>query len=106
MQNRSLHTRTLTFAVAALVATFGAGFSTTASAAVRAEPEQDADSAARAGSNDAGDSVYNFEADNLQGELLKPDGSNVTGQGAIKHASLIKIRTDFLAELVTLAMDV
>lgn len=67
--------------------------------------DNDADSAAFSGSE--GDvSVYDFEDDNVDGELLKPEGANISSRGRVKHASLINIRPHFLPELINLALDV
>lgn len=66
----------------------------------------DADSAAMSGQNSAGATVYDFEDDNVDGELLKPEGANISSRGRVKHASLINIRPHFLPELINLALDV
>lgn len=73
-----------------------------------AEPEaggNDADSAAFAG-EDGGVAVYDFEDDNVDGEVLRPEGANLSSRGSLKHASLINIRPHFLRELINLARDV
>ena len=67
--------------------------------------DTDADSAAFQGA-DGGVSVYDFEDDNVDGELLKPEGANIASRGRVKHASLINIRPHFLPELINLALDV
>jgi hypothetical protein len=67
--------------------------------------DTDADSAALT-SSEGGTSVYDFEDDNVDGELLSPDGANVASRGRIKHASLINIRPHFLPELIGLARDI
>ena len=69
------------------------------------EPSTDADSAAFSG-EDGGVSVYDFEDDNVDGEVLRPEGANLTSRGSLKHASLINIRPHFLRELINLARDV
>jgi hypothetical protein len=66
---------------------------------------QDADEAARQGS-EGGLTVYDFDDDNVDGELLSPDGANIASRGATKHASLIEIRPHFLRELINMARDV
>jgi hypothetical protein len=77
--------------------------STTAWAAP--ESGQDADEAARKGT-EGGVTVYDFDDDNVDGEILSPDGANVNSRARVKHASLINIRPHFLPELIALALDV
>ena len=50
--------------------------------------------------------VYDFEDDNVDGEILRPEGANLSSRGSMKHASLINIRPHFLRELINLARDV
>jgi hypothetical protein len=66
---------------------------------------QDADEAARKGT-EGGVTVYDFDDDNVDGEILSPDGANVNSRARVKHASLINIRPHFLPELIALALDV
>ena len=75
--------------------------STTAFAA----PAEDADEAARQG-EEGGVTVYDFDDDNVDGEILSPDGANIASRGRVKHASLINIRPHFLRELINMAQDV
>jgi hypothetical protein len=79
-------------------------FATTASA----EPsgnDNDADDAARKGDK-GGVTVYDFDDDNVDGEILRPEGANLASRGRVKHASLITIRPHFLRELINMARDV
>jgi hypothetical protein len=69
------------------------------------ENNTDADSAAFSG-EDGGVAVYDFEDDNVDGEVLRPEGANLSSRGSLKHASLINIRPHFLRELINLARDV
>lgn len=69
------------------------------------EGSTDADSAAFSG-EDGGVAVYDFEDDNVDGEVLRPEGANLSSRGSMKHASLINIRPHFLRELINLARDV
>lgn len=78
-------------------------FSTTAFAA---PASADADAAANRGSNASGTTVYDFEDDNVDGELLSPEGANVSSRGRTKHASLITIRPAFIPEMIKMANDV
>ena len=55
---------------------------------------------------DGGVAVYDFEDDNVDGEVLRPEGANLSSRGSQKHASLINIRPHFLRELINLARDV
>lgn len=74
----------------------------------QAEPEgstNDADSAAFSG-EEGGVAVYDFEDDNVDGEVLRPEGANLSSRRSLKHASLINIRPHFLRELINLARDV
>ncbi len=78
-----------------------------AGSAFAAEPEggDDADSAAFQG-EEGGVTVYDFEDDNVDGEVLRPEGANLSSRRGTKHASLINIRPHFLRELINLARDV
>jgi hypothetical protein len=67
--------------------------------------DTDADEAARRG-GEGGLTVYDFDDDNVDGEILSPNGANVNARGRVKHASLINIRPHFLPELINLALDV
>lgn len=68
--------------------------------------DQEADSAANRGKGGAGTTVYDFDDDNVDGELLSPEGANVASRGRTKHASLITIRPHFIPELIKMANDV
>jgi hypothetical protein len=65
----------------------------------------DADEAARKGAQ-GGVTVYDFDDDNVDGEVLRPEGANLASRGRVKHASLISIRPHFLRELINMARDV
>lgn len=71
----------------------------------RVTTDDDADEAARVGKA-GGVTVYDFEDDNVEGELLSPDGANIASRGRAKHASLIRIRPHFIPELIHLSDDV
>lgn len=68
--------------------------------------DQDADTAANKGKGSGGTTVYDFDDDNVDGELLSPEGANVASRGRTKHASLITIRPHFIPELIKMANDV
>ena len=89
----------------ALITVFTTLFvSTTAFAAPGTD--QDADNSANKGKGSAGSTVYDFDDDNVDGELLSPEGANVASRGRTKHASLITIRPHFIPELIKMANDV
>ena len=66
----------------------------------------DADASAAKGKNAGGTTVYDFDDDNVDGELLSPEGANIASRGRAKHASLITIRPHFIPELIKMAQDV
>lgn len=74
------------------------------SAAASAAPA-DADSSALSGSRD-GVTVYDFDDDDVDGEVLSPDGANLSSRGRSKHASMITIRPHFIPELIKMANDI
>jgi hypothetical protein len=49
--------------------------------------------------------VYDFSGDTIEGDLVKPEGSTVDARDFAKHASLIRIRTTFLPEILKSAED-
>ena len=49
--------------------------------------------------------VYDFSGDTIEGDLVKPEGSTVDARDFAKHASLIKIRTNFINEIIKSAQD-
>jgi len=49
--------------------------------------------------------VYDFSGDTIEGELIKPEGSTIDARDFAKHASLIRIRKDFISEIVKSAED-
>ncbi len=73
-------------------------------AVAMAQPGSDDDSA-RSGSA-GGATVYDFEDDNVDGEVLSPDGALITGRGRSKHANMITIRPHFIPELIKMANDI
>lgn len=46
------------------------------------------------------ESVYDFEADDVEGTIVRPDEANISGEQHGKTSSLIQIRTDFIPELI------
>ena len=51
------------------------------------------------------ETVYDFEDDNIDGALVKPDGALVGGELHGKTSSLIKIRQDFIPEMLKSVED-
>lgn len=49
--------------------------------------------------------VYDFSGDTIEGDLVKPEGTDVSVTDFGKHASLIKIRTNFIPEIIKSAED-
>ena len=63
------------------------------------------------GKGDKGDKagkvkVYDFSGDDIQGDLIRPDGTAFDARDFAKHSSLIKIRKDFIPEIIKSAEDV
>ncbi len=46
------------------------------------------------------ETTYDFEGDDVEGALVKPDEENITGDQHGKTSSLIKIRADFIPEML------
>ncbi len=49
--------------------------------------------------------VYDFSGDTIEGDLIKPEGTTVDAIDFAKHSSLIRIRKDFIAEILKSAED-
>lgn len=50
--------------------------------------------------------VYDFDDDIVEGDLVRPDGEFVDSRKGAKHSSLIKIRENFIPELLKSAEDI
>jgi hypothetical protein len=50
--------------------------------------------------------VYDFDDDIVEGDLVRPDGEFVDSRKSAKHSSLIKIRENFIPELLKSAEDI
>jgi hypothetical protein len=50
--------------------------------------------------------VYDFDDDVVEGDLVRPDGEMIGSRGASKHSSLIKIRENFIPEMLKSAEDI
>jgi hypothetical protein len=49
--------------------------------------------------------VYDFSGDTIEGDLIRPEGSTVDARDFAKHSSLIRIRTNFIPEIIKSAED-
>lgn len=76
------------------------------SADAQAAQPQDADAAALQKGGGDGQATYVFDDDNVDGEILRPEGANVGSRNRSRHASLITIRNNFIGELIRLANDI
>ena len=74
------------------------------SASANAQPAT-ADESARV-KNSRGSTVYDFEDDDVDGEILSPDGANLSSRIGTKHASMITIRPHFIPELIKMSHDI
>ena len=50
--------------------------------------------------------VYDFDDDVVEGDLVRPDGEFIDTRKAAKHSSLIHIRPDFIPEMLKSAEDI
>ena len=49
--------------------------------------------------------TYDFSGDDIDGDLIKPDGEFVDTRNLASHTSLIRIRKDFIKEILKSAED-
>jgi hypothetical protein len=49
--------------------------------------------------------VYDFSGDTIEGDLIRPEGSTIDARDFAKHSSLIRIRKDFIPEIIKSAED-
>lgn len=49
--------------------------------------------------------TYDFQGDDVSGNLVKPDESNIQGEQHGKTSSLIDIRSDFIPEMLKTVED-
>lgn len=49
---------------------------------------------------DQDETVYDFEGEDLEGALVRPDGEQITGDDRGRTSSLIDIREDFIPEML------
>lgn len=76
-----------------------------AKAAAPAKTDVDADASARRGG--AGQTtIYDFENDQVDGEVLSPEGANINAKTQMKWKSMITIRPHFIPQMIQMANDV
>lgn len=49
--------------------------------------------------------VYDFSGDDIEGDLVKPEGTDLNARDFAKQASLINIRKSFIPEIIKSAED-
>ena len=49
--------------------------------------------------------VYDFSGDTIEGDLVKPEGTDLNARDFAQHSSLIRIRKDFIPEIIKSAED-
>ena len=49
---------------------------------------------------------YDFDDDTVEGDLVRPEGEMIGSAGKAKHSSLIKIRQNFIPEMLKSAEDI
>lgn len=49
--------------------------------------------------------TYDFSGDDIDGDLIKPDGDFIDTRRFASHTSLIRIRKDFIKEIIKSAED-
>ena len=50
--------------------------------------------------------VYDFDDDLVEGDLVRPDGEFIDTKKQAKHSSLIKLRENFIPEMLKSAEDI
>jgi len=96
-----------------MIAVFAAGVPAAATAQEAAAPAPTAAPTTGAASGEGGEAVqfqkktsYDFDDDLVEGDLVRPDGEFIDARRAIKQSSLIKIRDNFVAEMLKSAEDI
>jgi hypothetical protein len=69
------------------------------------EPKKGGGGGDKGGGGNAKVKVYDFSGDTIEGDLIKPEGSTVDARDFAKHSSLIRIRKDFIPEIIKSAED-
>jgi hypothetical protein len=77
-----------------------------AAGTAQAQPADKKPAAAdKGGSTTAKVKVYDFSGDTIEGDLIRPEGTTVDARDFAKHSSLIRIRTNFIPEIIKSAED-
>jgi hypothetical protein len=94
--------RSVTLALAALVALGGVAYAQNAPAPAPAPAGAAAGAPAAGGTGVQykAKTVYDFDDDTVEGDLVRPDGEMVDTRRGAKHSSLIKIRENFIPEML------
>jgi hypothetical protein len=96
--------KSLTLALATLVALGGVAYAQDNGAAPAAAGGAAAAPAGAAGGPGGvqykSKTVYDFDDDTVEGDLVRPDGEMVDTRRGAKHSSLIKIRENFIPEML------
>jgi hypothetical protein len=93
--------RKLTFALAVLVGLgLGSAHAQTAPAPAPAGGAPAAGGAAGNSVQYKQKTVYDFDDDTVEGDMVRPDGEFVDSRRGAKHSSLIKIRENFIPEML------
>jgi len=50
--------------------------------------------------------VYDFDADEVTGETLLPEGADIGSRPQGSHENMIKVRTHFIPQMLKMAIDV
>jgi hypothetical protein len=100
-----------TISLAAFLTLVGAGAGQSlAQQQPAAKAEAKAAPAAKSGDGEGGQykskTVYDFDDDNVEGDLQRPDGELIDSVRKVKHSSLIEIRKDFIPEMLKSLEDV
>lgn len=95
--------RNTTIALAVLML-FGLGTASAqdqpAGGAAAAAPAGAAPAAGASGVSYKQKTVYDFDDDTVEGDLVRPDGEMIDSTKRAKHSSLIKIRDNFIPEML------
>jgi hypothetical protein len=100
--------RALLSGLVALSLAFAGGVAHAQDAAAAPAPAPAAGAAPAAGGGTTYKKVtnYDFENDDITGELVRPDGDFIGSRKATVHSSLIKLRANFVPEMLKSANEV
>lgn len=60
---------------------------------------------ALADDDEARERSFDFSGDTIDGDLMRPDGDFIDTRDFAQHTSLIRVRTDFIREIIQSAED-